>query len=140
VNRSLFNGSRNTKRFTTTIPDSRFATRPNAVGTTSHLKRVDHNGRCLDEICRPDLFVNRITIHDLANAGWEYMVKAASKPARPRYKGGTLTDFVANLQSTKYERQLCAECRWNYIHVKDEVPGSNPGGPPKINEGHSSIG
>ena len=34
--------------------------------------------------------------HDLANAGWEYMVKAASKPARPRYNGGTLTDFVAN--------------------------------------------
>ena len=36
--------------------------------------------------------------HDLANAGWEYMAKAASKPARLHNEDGTLTDIVANLK------------------------------------------
>jgi hypothetical protein len=58
--------------------------------------------------------------------------------APTRYREVVPTSFQA--QSTKYERQRRAECRWNYIHVKDEDPGSNPGGPPKIDEGHSSNG
>jgi hypothetical protein len=42
-------------------------------------------------------------------------------------------------QRTKYEVQ---ECRMpmELQPMKDEVPGSSPGGPPKIDEGHSSIG
>src|SRR6185369_11319245 len=80
---------------------------PNAVGTTSHFESASRRNLSALIVNRESLIVNRqqrftirSTIHDLrftslANAGWEYMVKAAAKPARARYKGGTLTDFVA---------------------------------------------
>ena len=115
-------------RFTAAIQDSRFTIHDLAECCwdyiTSNVSAHQHYGsmsrRNLSATSRESLIViskssnhdSRFTIYD--SRAWRMLVgstwsKRASKPARPRYTGGTLTDFVAIISVSSCELRLCGE-------------------------------